>query len=121
MRGSAVATRRSKNSYIASLRSVTRQPIGWFSRSLKFATAFLALLMTGLRPVSIDRSLAASSMAPFSSDALTPMFTTIFSSFGIWWMFAYLCFSFRAGTTSFLYFSYSLAFIFLGHGFGREL
>src|SRR5581483_7042211 len=37
MRGSAAATSRSKNSYIASRRKVTRQPMGWLSRSLKFA------------------------------------------------------------------------------------
>src|ERR1035437_6077563 len=100
MRGSAVATSRSKNSYITSWRNVTRQPIGWFSRNLKLATAFLDLLMTGLRPVICDKSLAASSSAPFSSDALTPMLTTIFSSFGTWWIFTKLCFAFKAGTTS---------------------
>jgi hypothetical protein len=45
------------------------------------------LLMAGLRPVIRVKSLAASSMAPFSSEALTPMFTTIFTIFGIWWTF----------------------------------
>ena len=49
--------------------------------------AFFDLLMAGLRPVIIERSFAASSIATFSSDALTPMFTTIFSILGIWWRF----------------------------------
>jgi hypothetical protein len=36
------------------------------------------LLIAALRPVIRDRSFAASSMAPFSREALTPMLTTIF-------------------------------------------
>jgi len=43
---------------------VTRQPIGWFSRNLKLAILWRDLLMAGLRPVIIVRSLAASSTAP---------------------------------------------------------
>jgi hypothetical protein len=38
--------------------------------------------MTGLRPVIIDKSRAASSTAPFSSEALTPMLMTIFVNAG---------------------------------------
>src|SRR5437016_11348828 len=78
------------------------------------------LLMAGLRPVMRARSLAASSMALFSSEALTPMFTTIFSMRGTWWTFAYLRFSLSAGATSLTYLSYSLAFISLCHGFCRN-
>ena len=59
------------------------------------------LLMTGLRPVIMLKSFAASSIAPFSSEALTPMLTTIFSIFGTWWTLLYFRFSFRAGRTSF--------------------
>ena len=62
------------------------------------------LLMTGLRPVMSERSLAASSIAPFSSEALTPMFTTIFSIRGIWCVLVYLRLSLRAGATSLTYF-----------------
>ena len=40
-------------------------------------------LMAGLRPVMVVKSLAASSNAPFSEEALTPMLTTIFSNLGI--------------------------------------
>jgi len=61
------------------------------------------LLMTALRPVINASSLAASSIAFFSSDALTPMFTTIFTMRGIWCMFPYLCLALRAGTTSLTY------------------
>ncbi len=63
------------------------------------------LLMTGFRPVIRARSLAASSIAPFSSEALTPMFTTIFSIRGTWWTFWYFRRSIRAGRTSFTNFS----------------
>jgi hypothetical protein len=47
------------------------------------------------------------------------MFTTIFTIRGIWWTFLYLCFSFSAGTTSFLFFVKS-GFHFSGHGFCRD-
>src|SRR5438132_8517261 len=120
MRGSAVAIRRSKNSYIVSRRSVTRQPIGWPSRSLKLAMLWRDLLTTALRPVISPRSLAASSTALFSSDALTPMLTTIFCIRGTWCGLEYLRFSFSAGTTSLTYLSYSLAFMSLRHGFCRN-
>src|SRR5687768_6647197 len=120
MRGSVAATRRSKNSYMTSLRRVTKQPTGWCSRNLKFAMLLRDLVMTGLRPVIMERSRAASSTAPFSSDALTPMLMTIFSIRGTWCTFLYFRFSIRAGTTSFTYLSYSLAFIFLRLGFCRS-
>src|SRR5262245_58570016 len=111
MRGRAAATSRSKNSYITSRRRVTRQPMGWPWRSLKLAMLFRDLLMTALRPVINARSFAASSTAVFSSDALTPIFTTIFSSRGISWRFRYCRFSFKADLTSLRYFSCNLGFI----------
>jgi hypothetical protein len=43
------------------LRSVTAQPIGICSRSLKFEMFFLALRMVGSWPVIAARSLAAAS------------------------------------------------------------
>ena len=79
--------------------------MGWPSRSLKLAMLCRDLLIAGLRPVISAKSLAASSIALFSSDALTPMLTTIFSIRGAWWGLAYLRLSLSAGKTSFLYFS----------------
>ena len=55
--------------YIASRRSVTRQPIGTPSRSLKLAMLWRDLLVAGLRPVISARSLAASSTALFKRGA----------------------------------------------------
>ncbi len=79
--------------------------MGWPSRSLKLAMLWRDLLMTGLRPVIMAMSRTASSTAPFSSEALTPMLTTIFSRRGIWWTLVYLRFSRKAGRTSLMYFS----------------
>ena len=79
--------------------------MAWPSRSLKLAMLWRDLLMTGLRPVIMVMSRTASSTAPFSRDALTPMLTTIFSRRGIWWTFWYWRLSRKAGRTSFKYFS----------------
>ena len=54
-----------------------------FNNLLNGIMLYCDLLIAGLRPVISERSFAASSMALFSSDALTPMFTTIFSMRGI--------------------------------------
>ncbi len=82
MRGSAAAVRRSRNSYITSRRSVTWQPMGMPSRSLKFETLLRARFTTGLRPVMVFMSFIASSSADFSSVASSPMCTIIFSMRG---------------------------------------
>jgi hypothetical protein len=85
--------------------------MGWPWRSLKLAMLFRDLLMTALRPVINERSLAASSTAVFSSEALTPIFTTIFSSLGTSWTFLYFRLSIKAVLTSLRYFSCNLGFI----------
>ena len=61
-RGSATLNRRSMNSHIFSPRSVTLTPIGMPSRSLKFATDFLALQTMGFWPVIVARSPEMESM-----------------------------------------------------------
>ncbi len=60
-------------------RSVTLQPIGRPSRTLKAAIAFLALQICGFWPVILVRSPTAASMTLRSATASpTPMFTVIF-------------------------------------------
>ena len=55
-RGSAMVTRRSRNSYMRSPRSVTLAPIGMFSRTLKPAIDLRAWVMTGFWPaIARDR------------------------------------------------------------------
>src|ERR1700687_2097265 len=51
MRGIAMLTRRSRNSYMRSPRRVTLQPIAWPSRTLNVATDFFALVTAGFCPV----------------------------------------------------------------------
>ena len=102
--------RRSTNSYIFSPRSVTLHPIGCPSRSLKFATDFLALVTTAFCPVIISRSLiAVSKTFEFSFASPTPMLITTLSSFGTCIIFLYSNFFCNAGTISFKYVSFNLA------------
>ena len=64
-------------------RSVTLQPIGMCSRSLKLAIDFLARVTTGFWPVMTARSFAAASIfLPSWMASPTPMLMTILSSRG---------------------------------------
>ncbi|MNG32018.1 hypothetical protein D3C84_1179340 [compost metagenome] len=59
-------------------RSVTMQPIGWFSRILKPAMAFFDLVTTGFWPAILVRSATALSRTFLSATASpTPMFRVI--------------------------------------------
>src|SRR4026207_1013763 len=79
-RGGPPFTRRSRNSYIRAPRRVTLQPMGEFSRSLKFAIDFLARVTTGFCPAMVWRSATAKSTTfAFSLPSPTPMLMTIFS------------------------------------------
>ena len=65
-------------------RSVTCAPMGMPSRSLNWATDFLARATAGFCPVMVDRSRTAPSMSLASRAASpTPMFTTILVRPGI--------------------------------------
>ena len=69
-------------------RSVTMQPIGMFSRSLKFAIAFLDLVTTGFWPViAVSSATAESIILAFWIASPRPMLSTIFSSRGTWFTF----------------------------------
>src|SRR5262245_38408279 len=82
-------------------RSVTLQPIGAFSRSLKFAIDFLARVTTGFWPVIACRSAVAKSRTlAFSFPSPTPMLITIFSSRGTWKGLLYPRSFMSAGTTT---------------------
>src|SRR6476661_6001410 len=61
MRGSAMVSRRSRNSHMRSPRSVTCAPIGMPSRSLNCAMDLRALVTCGFCPVIAVRSLTAPS------------------------------------------------------------
>ena len=83
-RGRAIVTRRSRNSYMRSRRSVTLQPIGMPSRSLKFATDLRARHTAGFCPLIRVSSLIAACNFFWSWVASpTPMLSTILSSRGI--------------------------------------
>ena len=76
-------TRRSRNSYIPSPRSVTRHPIGIPARSLKVAIDFFAFVMTARCPaILVSSSAAASTSLTFDIASPIPMFRTTFSIFG---------------------------------------
>src|SRR5262249_3818437 len=65
------------------LRSVTLQPIGWFSRSLKFEIALRDLVITAFCPAMRVRSAAADSTFLRSlTPSPTPMLMTILSTVG---------------------------------------
>ncbi len=65
-------------------RRVTLAPMGMPSRSLKFATDFLALVMTAFWPVMVARSLqTASSTLALSRASPQPTLTTTLSILGI--------------------------------------
>src|SRR5262245_45546130 len=76
-------TKRSTNSYMRDLRNVTLQPIGWFSRSLKFEIALRDLVITAFCPAMRVRSAAADSTFLRSlTPSPMPMLMTILSSVG---------------------------------------
>ena len=76
--------RRSRNSYIRSLRSVTLAPITMFSRSLKPAMDLRARVGAGFWPAIVVRSLmAALTFLESATASPMPMFSTILSSLGI--------------------------------------
>src|SRR6202046_1856617 len=66
-----MASSRSRNSHMRSPRSVTCAPMGMPSRSLNWATDFLALATAGFCPVMVDRSRTAPSMS-FASRGASP-------------------------------------------------
>ena len=83
-RGRATLNRRSTNSYMRSPRRVTFTPMGMPSRSLKFATLFLARQITGRWPVTVAMSpRMASIILGLSLASPQPTFTTTLSSLGI--------------------------------------
>src|SRR5580765_3982816 len=87
-------------------RSVTAQPIGIPSRSLKPAIELRALRTVGRWPVICARSRTAASTRPlFSTAPLTPMFTTILLRRGTALSFSILKCSFKRGFTSLSYLS----------------
>ena len=74
MRGIATETRRSRNSYARSSRSVTVRPTGMPSRSLNAATDLRARRMFGFWPaMSASCSCAASSILESCLASPTPM------------------------------------------------
>src|SRR5215470_1754830 len=82
---------RSMNSYMRALRSVTLQPIGWPSRTLKVAIDLRALVITGFWPAISDRSAAAASTFLRSlTPSPMPMLMTIFWITGTCMRFWYL-------------------------------
>src|SRR5262247_1709015 len=113
-------TKRSRNSYILSPRSVTVAPTFIPSRSLKAAIDFFALVTIGFCPEIVIKSLTAESMIlAFWIASPKPMLMTIFSSFGTLIGFLWPNSLASAGATSFVYFSLSLAAITLfNHGAG---
>ena len=83
-RGRATLKKRSTNSYMRSPRRVTFAPMGMPSRSLKFATLFLALQTMGFWPVIFARSERIASMIfGLSRASPQPTLITTLSSFGI--------------------------------------
>src|SRR5215218_2270546 len=80
MRGSAIETSRSRNSYIRSPRSVTRAPIGMPSRILKPAIDLRARRTCARCPaIVVSSSIALSSALASVLASPTPMFSVIFS------------------------------------------
>src|SRR5262245_31651744 len=76
-------TSRSTNSYIRVLRRVTLQPIGWFSRSLKFEIALRDFVITAFWPAISARSAAAeSTFLRSATPSPTPILSTTLSSTG---------------------------------------
>src|SRR5580698_1844143 len=110
MRGIAMLTRRSRNSYMRSPRSVTLQPIAWPSRTLNVATDFFALVTAGFWPVIFARSAVAASMTFLSATASpTPMLTVIFRMRGTSIVFLSPSFVLSSGTSFSLKICLSLA------------
>src|SRR5664279_2020076 len=98
--------RRSRNSYIRSPRSVTRQPIGMPARSLNVAMDFLARVTTARWPaIFVSSSAAVSTSFAFVMASPIPMLRTTFSTLGTAIGLSIPNSFLRTGTTSFLYFS----------------
>src|ERR1700730_15311165 len=114
IRGMAMLTRRSRNSYMRSPRRVTLQPIAWPSRTLKVATDFLAFVTAGFWPVIFAMSAVAASMTFLSATASpTPMFTVIFKIRGTCIVFLSSSFCLSSGTIFSLKICFSLAAMFV--------
>src|SRR3984957_8751826 len=112
MRGMAILTKRSRNSYMRSPRRVTLQPIAWPSRTLNVATDFLAFVTAGFCPVILAMSAVAASMTFLSATASpTPMFTVIFKIRGTCMVFFSSSFCLSSGTIFSLKICFSLAAI----------
>src|SRR5258707_1297945 len=112
MRGIAMLTRRSRNSYMRSPRSVTLQPIAWPSRTLNVATDFFAFVTAGFWPVIFAISAVAASMTFLSATASpTPMLTVIFMIRGTSMVFLSSSFFLSSGTICSLKIFLSLAAI----------
>src|SRR5580698_436393 len=113
-RGKATEIRRSRNSYIASPRSVTIAPMGMPSRSLNAAIDFFAFVMTGFCPAIDPRSATRGSIIlTFCVASPRPMLMTIFSSFGTAIRFSMPSSFWSWLLISFEYFSFSRAAIVL--------
>src|SRR5882757_9084473 len=112
MRGMAMLTSRSRNSYMRSPRKVTLQPIAWPSRTLNVATDFFALVTAGFWPVIFAISAVAASMTFLSATASpTPMLTVIFKIRGTCIVFLSSSFCLSSGTILSLKICFSLAAI----------
>src|ERR1700683_849079 len=112
MRGMAMLTKRSRNSYMRAPRRVTLQPMAWPSRTLKVATDFLAFVIAGFWPVIFAISAVAASMTFLSATASpTPMFTVIFKIRGTSIVFFSSSFFLSSGTIRWLKICLSLAAI----------
>src|SRR5271165_7168856 len=110
MRGIAMLTRRSKNSYMRAPRKVTLQPIAWPSRTLKVATDFFAFVIAGFWPVIFAMSAVAASMTFLSATASpTPMLTVILTMRGTCIVFFRPKFFLSSGTIFSRYICCSLA------------
>src|SRR5208283_442765 len=113
MRGIAMLTRRSRNSYMRSPRRVTLQPIAWPSRTLNVATDFLALVTAGFCPVIFAISAVAASMTFLSATASpTPMLTVTLTMRGTCMLFLSPSLVLSSGTIFSRYICLSLAAIF---------
>src|SRR6186713_367524 len=98
-RGRVTAIKRSRNSYILLLRSVTRQPIGIALRSLKFEISFLDNVGTAFCPEMLVISFTASSIIFLSdTEPLTPWFKHILTKRGHCITDVYPNFFIKAGT-----------------------
>ena len=103
MRGTAIVTKRSRNSHIRRRRKVTEDPTGMPSRSRKFEIDLRALVTTAFCPV-IMASSSVTDWINLRSRLPSPMptLTTTLSTRGIWWGLAKPNCSISAGRATFL-------------------